>query len=239
MLFLIQIQILYKEMKTFGDYIIEKLKLSKDSVKKPKEIDPIFADLDLPSGTIWGRYDITHNRNEYIIDYKERGDWGSSANKFSWGEVKSKTVYQENTYKHGESNYAPNKYNNDDKKTELEPKDDAATEFDSKFKIPTAEQLKELIEHTENEWVENYNDVKGLNGYVFRGNGDEIFFSASGYYNKSGAHEYRERGYYMSSTLSGSIAYPQYMEFGKDGVEVKSRTTMWRYCGYGVHPVKK
>ena len=56
-----------------------------------------------------------------------------------------------------------------------------------KFAIPSKEQVNDLLNHTTNEWVKNYNNIKGLNGKIFKSkiNANEMFIPAAGYYSGS------------------------------------------------------
>ena len=153
------------------------------------------VDLDLPSGTLWCKYNLDVKPNQLS---KAVGWYGGY---YAWGELKrNKLKYDWNHYKFGQnnSNSEITKYNKNDNLTELLPEDDAAYQFKKchnfKFHIPTKEQCEELIKYTYNYWVNNYdpnktehhrNDggIKELNGRVFIGkNGNQLFIPAAGYY---------------------------------------------------------
>lgn len=142
-----------------------------------------FVDLDLPSGTLWS------SRNVGAKTPEESGD------QFSWGETDSKTEEEE-----GRSSYKwyskriMTKYNGNEKlgpidnKYELELNDDAAyVNCDSSCRMPSREQIDELIECCE--WEKT--NYKGSRGYLVKGkNGNCIFLpnplqDCCGYWSRS------------------------------------------------------
>lgn len=61
------------------------------------------------------------------------------------------------------------KYNNDDGLTELESKDDVATQLlGSKYKTPTQNDFKELIFNTLQVWTKNYNNSGNTGLIIFK-----------------------------------------------------------------------
>ena len=98
---------------------------------------------------------------------EEYGDY------FAWGETEPKSDYSWSTYKW--CNGSPStltKYNNDssygtvDRKTTLEPADDAATvNWGGAWRMPTHDEQLALIDSCYWEWTTNYND-KGVSGYI-------------------------------------------------------------------------
>ena len=100
-----------------------------------------WVDLGLPSGTLWATMNVGASCSEDDGDY------------FAWGETEPKDVYDWSTYKWcNGSEYTQTKYcsNSDygtvDYKTELDPEDDAAyVNWGSSWRMPTEQQLKELI----------------------------------------------------------------------------------------------
>ncbi len=163
----------------------------------------VAVDLGLSSGTLWANRNIGALSNEAYGDY------------FAWGETEGynsgKTSFTWWTYKWcNESNKKLTKYCTDssygyngfmDKKTELDPEDDAAyVNWGSKWRMPTYAQLNELKENCT--WVrKTVNDIKGYK--VIGPNGNSIFLPAAGRYDSSigNAGSY---GYYWSRTLNAS-----------------------------------
>jgi len=178
-------------MKNFNTYISEKLKITKNTLSKQYNNNGHeYVDLDLPSGILWAKCNVGAEKET---------DFGVC---FAWGEIETKDWYRSTTYKYGVDNDCT-KYNNKDKLTKLELKDDAAhVNMKGKWSMPTKEQFQELIDNTTNEWIENYND-SGINGMLFtsKHNDNTIFFPAAGY-SLSGTQQEKKIGIYWSSTLS-------------------------------------
>ena len=195
------------------------------------------VDLGLPSGTLWCKYNLGVNPNQL----SKAEDW--YGNYYAWGELESyKPLYNWNNYKFGKEydklikycndpNYGLNGFN--DNLTELLPEDDAAYQnkklYNYKFHIPTKEQCEELINYTQNYWVNNYdpnnmehhtNDdgIKGLNGRVFIGkNGNQLFIPAAGYRSGSNVNNAGFNCYLWSSSLYLDYPYfAYYLNFYSD-----------------------
>ncbi len=141
-----------------------------------------YVDLGLPSGTLWATYNVGATKPEQYADY---GDF------FAWGDVVPDRDFTWYSYKYGKAQlqwdlYGLTKYNFEggypssiDRLSTLLPEDDAATvSWGVYWRMPTSEELRELIENCEYSWTE----VDGVYGAKFTGpNGNSVFFSASGY----------------------------------------------------------
>ncbi|MBO4529932.1 MAG: hypothetical protein J5767_04770 [Paludibacteraceae bacterium] len=184
-----------------------------------------YVDLDLPSGILWAVYNVGATKPE------EYGDL------FAWGETSPKKIYTTDTYKWYDEKrqdmkekYCPEPTNYMDQLEEkryilLEPNDDAATTvWDSTWRMPRYEEIKELMNGCYWEWTSNYNgtDVAGNIG-TSKKNGKTIFFPAAGLIDSSFCKGRDQKGYYWSKSLSGDfyfdstlINYDHYhQEFGK------------------------
>ncbi len=128
----------------------------------PHEND--WVDLGLPSGTLWATCNVGARSPEDYGDY------------FAWGETAPKDVYSYNSYKWPNNS----KYNQTDKKTELEPEDDAANvNWGRSWCMPSSEQIQELIEKCTWTWK----TINGVNGYLVTGpNNNTMFLPAAGAY---------------------------------------------------------
>lgn len=147
----------------------------------------ISVDLGLPSGTIWGMYNLGVNPAK--LDTAE--DWHGGY--FAWGETKSKDRFTWENYKYGNAKTSLTKYctrkncgfrNFKDGKVALELEDDAAyVNLGKCWSIPSACDMVELDENTTSEWVDNYNDIENLCGrtYTSKINGNHIFLPFTGY----------------------------------------------------------
>lgn len=106
-----------------------------------------FVDLELPSGTLWGRYNLgvslkSKNPNKSLI-----GGY------YAWGELKPKKEFTVKRYKFGDDviEAGSTKYNREDELNQLLPEDDIVTQTykDSRYHIPTLDQAQELIDNTD------------------------------------------------------------------------------------------
>ena len=168
----------------------------------PPTPDQDYVDLGLPSGTLWATHNIGANSPE------EPGDY------FFWGETEPKDYYYWSTYKWCNSAYDMTKYctqsafGTADNKTELDPEDDAAyVNWGSQWRMPTMEQLKELVEQCT--WT--HQTLNGMEGRLVTGpNGNSIFLPEAGYAYADWINSVGEIGCYWSRTLypdSSSSAY--------------------------------
>lgn len=93
-----------------------------------------YVDLDLPSGTLWCKNNLGADKPE------------DSGDLFAWGEIKTKDTYNKNTYQ----------YSQDDTYNNLPLKNDAAyVNTKGDYRIPTSDEAKELINHTNIEYKNN------------------------------------------------------------------------------------
>lgn len=203
-----------------------------------------FIDLGLPSHNLWATYNIGAS-----------GDITDDGDKYQWADIIAleKTLNNEDYIASG--NYATEstapyiqkengvwnytKYNASDNITVLEFADDAvALEMGGDWHIPTKEDFEELIEYTDQEWVDgNAGTAEG--GMYFYNKEDHesyIFLPAAetavrkSYYenwaydfdiNKQTGH----MGWYWSSSVdTNNYLRAYHLNFNKDYVEVRSST---------------
>ena len=219
------------------------------------------VDLDLPSGTLWCKYNLGVDSNQLTSPENWYGDyyaWGEmTANKTNNGEI----YFGQDNYKFGKeynkltkycsrSDYGLNHFR--DILIQLLPEDDVAYQnkklYNYKFHIPTKEQLKELLKYTQNYWVRNYDPnkikhnpeddkgIQGLNGYVFEGkNGNQLFIPAAGFYKCSdGGGDGSGCCLWSSSLVLGSPCDAYYLSFNSDNNGIYS---CGRYYGFSIRPV--
>ena len=179
------------------DFNPEEVQLSKpkqetitkdDSLYKAIQLKEYIVDLGLPSGTLWCKYNLgcdwdMLNKEQLKSNVNQ---WAGQT--WSWGELKSKTEGSWDNYKFavgGDDSYII-KYNSNDNLGELLLEDDAAYQFDNRFRIPTYKQCKELSDNTYSIIVQNYNPksncfmpngINMLNGFaiISKINGNHIF----------------------------------------------------------------
>lgn len=175
-----------------------------------------YIDLGLPSGTLWATMNMGATCPEDFGDY------------YAWGETSTKSTYSWDNYKYG-NQYSLTKYCRDkDNKTILELSDDAANvNWGGNWRIPTASELKELIQYCTWTWdTENC-----INGYTVVGpNGNSVFFPAK---RVTSDMEEEPQGNYWSS--SRVINQKSSSLFFKPN-ELK-RTSSQRSSGLSVRPV--
>lgn len=135
-----------------------------------------YVDLGLPSGTLWATMNVGATSET---------DYGLY---FAWGEIKGYPDALTKNFEWSDYKWYDNhlnnftKYNQIDKK-KLETQDDAASmNMGGFWKMPSREQLEELISYTNHEWIINYQD-SGINGTLFTStiNENTIFIPAAGF----------------------------------------------------------
>ncbi len=181
-----------------------------------------FVDLGLSSGTLWATCNVGADSPE------ESGDY------FAWGETETKENYEWSTYTlcRG-SEYSINKY--DASLMNLLPEDDVATvKWGDSWRMPTADQLKELRDDCSREWTTRY----GAGGYLFTGpNGNSVFFPAHGRH--IGWDVRSQSGFYWARTIYDEDGidkrYSYLMLFDSEELIVQGYL---RYCGLNVRPVR-
>ena len=228
-------------MRDLVTYINEGFKLGKNKVKKVEED---FVDLDLPSGTLWCKYNVgatcESNAKSWYGDYFMWGDPEPATNReCSWRNYK---------YCNGESltKYCPDDKiddwggkGNPDNKLVLDLEDDMANvNMGEDWKMPSQEQFEELINNTKHIWVKNYNDIQGLNGRLFisETNDNELFMPAAGYQHALFARLVGSNVRLWSSVLSDDC--PNYASnLHSNSISTFPNNHSFRNCGFPVRGV--
>lgn len=162
-----------------------------------------WVDLGLPSGTLWATMNVGAEAPE------EYGDF------FAWGETTPKKVYNWATYTlcggtyKTLTKYCTNSYYGSvDNKTELDPEDDAAyVLWGESWRMPTVEQMRELVENC----VWGWSTMNGVEGHLVTGpNGYTLFFPAAGYINASTQHDAGSSASIWSRSLNEGTTYEAY-----------------------------
>ena len=179
-----------------------------DPVTPPDDHE--YVDLGLPSGTLWATCNVGANAPEDYGDY------------FAWGETEPKDYYDWSTYIWCNGDYETmtkycidSKYGTVDNKTELEPEDDAAyVNWGPSWRIPSNEQLNELIENCTWSWTAS----NGVNGYQVTGpNGSTLFWPAVGNCIGDWISNEGTDGRYWSRTLCLEYSYGAYYLYFRSG----------------------
>ena len=195
-------------------------------------IDYSYVDLGLPSGLKWATRNIgATSENDY-------GDY------FMWGSTTPNTASQCNwtnaPFNNGSSSYNEEYFNAhksewvDDNKR-LKPEYDAATQImGSGWRMPTRDDLQELLNNTNHVWV----TINEVNGWKFtsKTNGNSIFIPAAGYCS-NGSEQYVGRyGNVWTSSLDNTNFYDALdLEFDTSNCNV---TNNYRYGGRSVRGVR-
>ena len=174
-------------------------------------------DLGLPSGTKWASCNIGANKPEEYGDY------------FSWGETTTKKEYTKNNYLY----YKNGKYLNIGADISGTQYDVARAKWGGKWRIPTKDEVEELVDNCKYEWT----TLNGVKGGKFTGpNGNSIFFPAAGYRWGGDLYYAGEYGNYWSSTQNPDYSDSAYfLGFGSGGANWGYGD--YRYHGQGVRPV--
>jgi hypothetical protein len=164
---------------------------------------------------------------------------------FAWGETKTKETYGYSTYKWCNGTYDTltkyNNYNSNygtlDRKTELDPEDDAATaNWGSDWRMPSLDQIEELCnsDNTTTEWT----TLNGVNGRLItsKANGKSLFLPAAGVRGSSSLALADSHGFYWSRSLSEDPTGAFILHFKSDNIY---SDYYWRENGQSVRPVRK
>jgi len=167
----------------------------------PPIITMDYVDLGLPSGIKWAKCNL---------GAKEGYDYGDY---YSWGELVPKPSYGWDYYKFkGHDIFHPTKYNSSDHKVFLEPEDDAATfKLGSPWRIPTRDEIKELIDYCTWTWT----TINGIKVCLVKGpSGQQMFMPAAGWRDNHGHHNKNTQGLYMTNEVCpGTADAPNYANF--------------------------
>ena len=163
-----------------------------------------YVDLGLPSGLKWATMNVGATSETDYGDY------------FQWGLTTPNTADDCTLESYRYCNWPDitlTKYNNIsffgtvDNITILETTDDAArANMGGDWRMPTKDEIQELIDNTDNEWVEDYNG-SGVNGRKFTSKTDGrkyIFIPAAGYCLDGSVYNVGRDGFVWGSSLGTS-----------------------------------
>lgn len=193
------------------------------SITNPINVQNDSVDLGLPSGILWAACNIGASSPSEIGEY------------FAWGEKEAKDAYGWETYELCHGSYSSIfKYTEDDGKSILEPQDDVAnSELGSEWRIPTKEDMEELVEQCEWKW----SSQNGQLGWKVIGpNNKYIFLPASGAASSYRIAGVNELGRYWTATRDKSN-YSAYNLRFKDGTDTIVVVDDTRFYGRTIRPV--
>ena len=202
-------------------------------------VEPIeeYVDLGLPSGTLWATYNVGASRPEETGDYFAWGETTPNKENYVWDNTQ--WLYSENGQKRISKYNTNSQYGEVDNLTELEPEDDAAyVNRGPEWRMPSKEQIDELVENCTWEWTE----LNGVNGQLVTGpNGNTMFLPAAGLRIETDLSFYGTNGNYwtrsldvVSETISFPLsAYKLYVQ--SEGISLNAAD---RSCGHPVRAVR-
>ena len=177
-----------------------------------------FVDLGLPSGLLWA---TTNVGAESPIDY---GDY------YAWGETSTKDDYS------SEVSYW---YNHKYPEENLRVQDDVAAQkwggstFGKSCRFPTKEEMEELINNCQWQWMVLNNRVQGY--WVQGANSSHVFLPGGGYIGGKDLTN-KGNGYYWTSTRYPQSYLVYFLYYSSDGYKKVDRNGRIPY-GYNVRPV--
>lgn len=224
-----------------GRYVTEVqnkiVELKKNAPKNGSHNGHEYVDLGLPSGTLWATCNIGASSPEGYGNY------------YAWGETKTKSVYNWETYKYAKGDYKKLiKYCNKsdygdngftDNLNSLQAGDDPATSnWGSGWRTPSKAQWDELLQNTTNKWTKQ-NGVKGRL-FTSKKNSQKLFLPASrDRYDSKPYYDYGSYGCYWSRSLctdEPNIAWHLWLSASYDDFYM-SNDGFYRNIGYSVRPV--
>lgn len=193
------------------------------SAPKPNSDKDDRVDLGLPSGILWASCNIGASSPSEIGDY------------FAWGEKESKDAYGWETYRLCRGSYdSIFKYTKTDGKSVLESQDDVAKSvLGGEWRIPTKEDMEELVEECEWKWTRENGH---LGWKVIGPNNNFIFLPASGAASSYRIAGVNELGRYWTATRDDSD-YSAYNLRFKDGTDTIVVVDDTRFYGRTIRPV--
>ena len=147
-----------------------------------------FVDLDLPSGTLWAKYNLgvdPKKLDKYRYWYGDYYQWGETCPAFN--PLFDGYTFKDNIniHKFSSSNdlYGKRCYGINGLNELLSEDDPVFVKYRlTNYHTPSIEQFQELKDNTTKRWVKYYQGIDGLDGLLLRGkNGNEIFFPANGF----------------------------------------------------------
>ena len=197
--------------------------------------DADYVDLGLPSGLLWAKCNIGAEKPYEYGDY------------FMWGSTEPDTDkpcdWEHAPFNGGcEDINIPRFYAHRNKACPngiLVPEYDAATVIlGDEWRMPTADEFKELIDNTEQEWVKNYQDSK-INGILFKANSNEkyaeLFIPAAGCRNESMFYNRGSSTYLWSSSINASSSiYARRLAFNSSSHNTYYACRYYGFCMRGV-----
>ena len=162
-----------------------------------------YVDLGLPSGLKWAKCNVGAEKE---TDYGDFFMWGSTepntADECNWANTpfnNGATSYDTTYFNSVKDTVIPNK-------VLAKEYDVAAQIMGGDWRMPTKDEIQELIDNTDSEWVEDFNGT-GVNGRKFTSKTNTskyIFIPAAGVCGDGSVYNVNYYGYVWSSSLGTS-----------------------------------
>ena len=186
-----------------------------------------YVDLGLPSGTLWAKRNLGAEKETdfgHFFQWGDTQDYSIVGHQFNWDD-----------YKWGTSWDKIAKYNVSDCKSILDNEDDPAfVATNGEQKMPTKEQLQELIDCANHEWT----NIDGVRGMKFINKKDDtkyIFIPAAGHCYDGSRYGVGSWGSVWSATRDKSNIYYAWLMYFEVG---NGYTNYYNRCGgYSVRGV--
>ena len=188
--------------------------------------EPTLEAIDLGLSVKWANFNVGAASPEDFGDY------------FAWGETSTKASYGSwSNYSYGNGSNDLTKYCESDGKTVLEASDDAATaELGSSWRMPTHDELQELVDECTWTWQSS-----GVPGYTVTGpNGNSIFLPAAAHSAGTDGFGNTVFGFYWASDINdaeGGKYRPYYLHFTSDESSITVYNNGFRPQGSPVRAV--
>lgn len=201
--------------------------------KAPDAVEAV--DLGLPSGLLWASMNIGA---EQISDLGLYFAWGETvgypsdgSHSFEWGNYS----LCDGDYDCMTRYCVDSTYGTVDNIITLQPADDAATvNWGSRWRMPTKEEMQELIDNCDSQWVRVNGTTFGRQ-FLSRVNDNYIFIPAAGYMWENYLYGDVDGGQVWSSTLYEGETFSAYhLGVGPQGQGVYE---LYRFVGLPVRPV--
>ena len=193
----------------------------------PDNHHPHLIDLGLPSGTKWACCNVDASKPE---------DYGGY---YAWGETSTKNVFSRDNYQH----YKNNQMQNIGVSICGTNYDVAHVKWGGSWRMPSKEQIEELLEYCDYTWIGSYTTSTTNGGkFTSKKNGASIFIPAAGFYWEDKNYAYDQGR--TSTIWSGTCFENNFRAYGlyfgdlyKPGLFTSA--DWWiRYCGHTVRPVQ-
>ena len=153
----------YPKVKLFGFDVLASPEAGLELLTCPDDNHPHAIDLGLPSGTRWCCCNVGASTPEGYGGY------------YAWGETSEKSVYNGGTYAYYNDNAGYINIGSDIAGTNY---DAATVNMGAPWRMPSAEQMDELINNCSRQWTQK----NGVNGILVTGpSGGQIFLPAAGH----------------------------------------------------------